>query len=368
MTHPSRRPTTVVLARFLALALAVWVAGCSGGGSDERSIEATDGSRATDVESETTSVTSTSTSTSTTTSTTMTTTPPPPPPVSAEVCDAIGAYYTTAQTTDFIDPEDPFALQVTLIATRTGVDEVLRVGDGDPIIDPWVEVSRLLDVIDGLDAIDWDITRAAELPNGVEIGEALITLADEIDTTAPFLIAECDITQADIDRLDAGAESLAADIGSDPAAPTEAIEITDDTGRITMEVPGSWTDIVRSPQGAVSRLAAAPDFEAFDTTFAADGAFVLAVDVTDPEAWRQIFDEAVEGLSTDGCTLTEEVPYDDGVYRGAEGRFDCGVPGKTLDLFGGRDEDGSIAVVGQVVRPVGDTTTRDLVVESFLIS
>lgn len=368
----------------LVLAAAVGLAGC-GGGSDssgaEQRIDAVDGSRESDDNEQTDAVdeatiesTAATSSTnpaasSSIVSTTTTTTLPPAPLVTSELCEAIGTFYTTGQTTDFIDAQDPFALQVTMLATRTATEEVLRVGDGSPVIAPWVEVDGLLDVIDGLSAVGWDVSRADDLPNQVEVGDALVALADEIDMTAPFLIAECGLSQVEIDQLDAAAQDLAADVVEEDAPiPADPVEITDDTGRITMTVPGEWTDIVRSPQGDVSRLAAAPDFEAFDTTFGADGGFLLAVDVSDPDAWRSAFDDAVGDLVSDGCVPVEEKPYDDGVYVGVEGRFDCGAPGKTLDLFAGRDDVGSLAVLGQIVRPADDTTARDIIVGSILIS
>lgn len=370
------RPVSMSRLGLMAVLATTLGLGACGSSDDESSIEAIDGSRQVEEPNSAPATSTTIIATTTTTTIVATTTVPiettslpPAQAVRPELCEAITAFYVTGRTTDFIVVEDPFALEVTFRAIRMSIDEVVRVGEGSTIAAPWVELNQVLDVIDGLSAIGWDVSLADDLPNELEISNAFGALGDQIDRTAEFLISDCRFTQVRIDELDAGAEGLADEIRNDatPDRP-EPIEITDDTGRITMIVPGDWTDIVRSPQGNVSRLAAAPDFDAFDTSFGADGGFVLAVDAADPDAWRPIFDAAVDGLVADGCVRLGEVPYDDGLYVGAESGFDCGVAEKTLDLFGGRDPAGSVAVIGQITRPVDDRTARDTIVESFLIS
>jgi hypothetical protein len=96
------------------------------------------------------------------------------------------------------------------------------------------------------------------------------------------------------------------------AIPVDVVELVDDTGTITVQVPSSWTDVVTAPLDDRPFIAAAEDLAVFHETFDIPGVeFLAASFAADTEAAVQAF-----GL-TGGCADSRIEPYDDGAFVGS---------------------------------------------------
>ena len=104
--------------------------------------------------------------------------------------------------------------------------------------------------------------------------------------------------------------------------------LVDDTNRITVAVPTTWTDISTAPstvEGAlVPSINAATDLDVWDRTFDAPGVLYAAFPFTaDPQT---LIDRL--GL-TSGCASDTVVPYSDGVFTGSWAQWtECGATGQ----------------------------------------
>jgi hypothetical protein len=116
-------------------------------------------------------------------------------------------------------------------------------------------------------------------------------------------------------------EPPAADLGA--AVPADFVSLTDDTGAITVMVPGSWTDVSTAPDSGVPEIEASTDRQQYNETFDVAGMTYRAAPFNiDTEAAARSF-----GL-TSGCADESIRPYDDGVFSGSELTYtDCGQAG-----------------------------------------
>jgi hypothetical protein len=122
--------------------------------------------------------------------------------------------------------------------------------------------------------------------------------------------------------LAAGHSVLAATAPTPPPAPpssdlgvtipTDFVTLTDDTGTITVGVPGSWTDVYTAPDLGLPFIEASPDREAYYGTFDVPGVMFEAKPYTiDTEA-------AARDWSWEGVCANERIePYDDGIFIGS---------------------------------------------------
>ena len=110
--------------------------------------------------------------------------------------------------------------------------------------------------------------------------------------------------------------------------PPDYVQLTDDTGAITVAVPNTWTDISTLPftdaaGNTIPRITAATNYQVFHDTFDAPGVEYVALP----------FDADQQGLMTaygltGGCQQTETQPYNDGAFIGLHGIWsDCGETG-----------------------------------------
>jgi hypothetical protein len=101
------------------------------------------------------------------------------------------------------------------------------------------------------------------------------------------------------------------------------VSLTDDSGTITVMVPGSWTDVATAPDSGMPFIEASTNREQFNETFDVAGMTYRAAPFNaDTETTARSY-----GL-TSGCGNESIHPYDDGVFSGAELIYtDCGTSG-----------------------------------------
>jgi hypothetical protein len=143
--------------------------------------------------------------------------------------------------------------------------------------------------------------------------------------------------------------------------------LVDDTNRITVAVPTTWTDISTAPstvEGAlVPSINAATDLDVWDRTFDAPGVLYAAFPFT---ADTQTLMDRL-GL-TSGCVSDTVVPYSDGVFTGSWAQWtECGATGQAawhLIVASPADQAFTAAVVMQLSGPQ-DQQAFEVVLETF---
>jgi hypothetical protein len=128
----------------------------------------------------------------------------------------------------------------------------------------------------------------------------------------------------------AGGPGSASAASASPAfvLPPDYVQLTDDTGAITVAVPNTWTDVSTLPftddaGNTIPRITAATDYQVFHDTFDVPGVEYVALpfNADQPALMTQY------GL-TGGCATTETTPYNDGAFIGLHGVWsDCGQSG-----------------------------------------
>ena len=107
--------------------------------------------------------------------------------------------------------------------------------------------------------------------------------------------------------------------------PPDYVQLTDDTGTITVAVPNTWTDTSTLPFAndagvTIPRITAATDYQVFHDTFDAPGLEYVALPY-DPDQQGVMTDFGL----TSGCSTDEVQPYNDGAFVGLHGIWtDCG--------------------------------------------
>jgi serine protease Do len=131
-------------------------------------------------------------------------------------------------------------------------------------------------------------------------------------------------------------EQIGSDFGDTTATYDEYVEVVDDTGTLTMEVPTAWAaDVDGSPllydDGSflAASIAAASDLDGFYTTYATPGVLFNAVE---NEGEASDMDTLLTDLSGNyDCIYDGRYEYDDGVYIGLYDLYlDCGNAGSVL--------------------------------------
>ena len=152
---------------------------------------------------------------------------------------------------------------------------------------------------------------------------------------------------------------------------TEPVVLVDDTGTLSVTVPASWTDVDTAPgsndDGTVMPwISAAPDYDAYRTTFDVPGVVFVAVGHT-TELDRWIGDLG----QPDGCATERVEPYDDGAFAGLRATFGhCGpAAASTFVVVAANQIDGPEAThtyVRQIqAATAAETDTIDEVLASF---
>ena len=101
--------------------------------------------------------------------------------------------------------------------------------------------------------------------------------------------------------------------------PPDYVQLTDDTGTITVAVPNTWTDTSTLPFAndagvTIPRITAATDYQVFHDTFDAPGLEYVALPY-DPDQQGVMTDFGL----TSGCSTDEVQPYNDGAFVGLHG-------------------------------------------------
>jgi hypothetical protein len=146
--------------------------------------------------------------------------------------------------------------------------------------------------------------------------------------------------------------------------------LVDDTNRITVSVPDTWTDIDTAPRtvdGAlVPTINAATDLQVWDAAFDAPGVLYAAFPfIADPQTLLDRY-----GLSS-GCAANTVVPYSDGVFTGSWGQWtQCGATGQAewhLIVASPADQEFTALVITQLTGPQ-DQQAFDIVRETFNVT
>lgn len=139
-----------------------------------------------------------------------------------------------------------------------------------------------------------------------------------------------------------------------PSTVAGAVPVVDDTGRITVAVPPTWTEVATAhPDRPVPYITASPNqavFQASDTsTFTTPGVIYQAIDYTADTAG-----EVSGAVDATLCTPGEVLPYDDGVFTGHIAEYTaCGGTEARMYFLAASPADASFTAVLliQVVEP-----------------
>jgi hypothetical protein len=125
--------------------------------------------------------------------------------------------------------------------------------------------------------------------------------------------------------------------------------ISDNTGRITVTVPTSWTDVdtrpsVRDDGGDRPTITASPDLSQWTQTWAVPGLFLAAVPPTvDPATLLDAYSWAT------ACNEGPVTPYNDGRFVGSLQTWaNCGGGATSLTVLAARSADNTYTVYAQV--------------------
>jgi len=189
---------------------------------------------------------------------------------------------------------------------------------------------------------------------------------------AILTVAACGVSSADpSDRPGSTSPDSTAPpstkVAPDPAD-IDALAVTDNTQRIRVDVPAAWAEIDGAPSGDASTLIASTDVVAFFTTFSTTGMFIETAAAEDGDSEYRVFHEnSSDSYGEAGCEKLGTVDYDDGFYVGSESRFDC-TPGKTTTLISGTNASRDLVFNVGFLLDDDDTTTRQIIVDSFIVS
>jgi serine protease Do len=134
-------------------------------------------------------------------------------------------------------------------------------------------------------------------------------------------------------------DEIASD-GSDSTTYTEYVNISDDSGSISTDVPVEWADIDGAPNPDFGpSLYAAPNLEEFSATFSTPGVIIEATSALDMNAIGSTLDEIDFSGS---CTYDGRSPYSDPLYAGSIDTWsNCGDVGSIVLVLAVTPSDGS---------------------------
>lgn len=277
-----------------------------------------------------------------------------------EFCEASLEYAVRSDASELAEEGNTIALATLIESSAEALVVVVEVAPSEGFTE---EPLRLLDLlafaVEEFATIDFDESRAEELSD--EFFEAV----DEIDAIESnvdsFLLEECGIDIADFET-DAAQYALGVAIGSQ-----EFMELTDDTGNIVVDVPIEWTDIDGVPDGSATFLVATPSFDAFGDSSGGPGIFIASFDSAEV-AWEERLDEeAVFWIDEVGCSVEDDVPYDDATYLGAEVVLSCPDTTSVTRLIAGTNADESVSFIIVLIHPEGRVDIRDRVEETVFV-
>lgn len=146
------------------------------------------------------------------------------------------------------------------------------------------------------------------------------------------------------------------------------MEIEDETGTITVQVPASWQEVNgASLEGGVPDLVAAPDLAAFNDTWTASGVNVRAVEGS------QDANALLDGLAGNvagACTDSGREDYDDGLYTGRIQYYgQCEGTDAVAVGIAAQPADASFTVLVIVqIETSADVDALDKIIETFTVN
>jgi hypothetical protein len=171
----------------------------------------------------------------------------------------------------------------------------------------------------------------------------------------------------------AAAPSPSTPAASVPGAATQAAttsamtQLVDDTGRVTVAVPTSWTQVSTAPLATgQARLVASPDLTVFSpellmipTNYTVPGVFVMSADgqLSDPGEMASL-------LPFTDCTAGPVTPYADATFTGGLVMRTCGGTAQVAVLSANRN-DGSATVTAVVLLPQPDDALLNAILGSL---
>lgn len=145
----------------------------------------------------------------------------------------------------------------------------------------------------------------------------------------------------------------------------ETVDLSDDSNSIAVTVPVEWAEVdgsafVDDSGRNWSSLAAAPDLEAFYSSYDVPGLMLMG---TDPSLTTAA---AMEQFDASGsCNPTDQGAWDDGYYRGDYVQYDCA--GTTLAVLATQDYEvtGTLVLIVQLQSEYELTTVLETIAGSF---
>ncbi len=151
---------------------------------------------------------------------------------------------------------------------------------------------------------------------------------------------------------------------------TEYTTVTDDTGRITVEIPAEWTDVDGAPidfeDTTISDIRASTDLAAFAAGWDVPGVAVTAGAVD--RSVEEVLDGEAGGF-TSSCTPLPRQPYADPLYTGSFDTYsNCGGTETAYVIVAARAHDGTGPLIEVQVQLLGerDVEALDRILQSFV--
>jgi hypothetical protein len=270
-----------------------------------------------------------------------------------EFCEASLEYAVRSDATELAEEGNVVALAALIESSADALVEVIEVAPSEEFAE---EPLRLLDLIafavEEYAAIDFDDSRAEKLSGEFfEAAEEIEAIEDDLDS---FLLEECNI---DIDDFEVDAEQYALGV---TIATQEFLSLNDDTGNIVVDVPIEWSQIDGAPDGTATFLLATPNSPAFESS-GGPGIFIASFEAAEV-AWEQrLDDEAAFWINELGCSIEDDVPYDDGTYLGTEVVLSCPETTAVTRLIAGDNADDSVSFIIVLTHPEGRVDITDRV-------
>ncbi|MFK8022630.1 MAG: hypothetical protein AB8G26_01595 [Ilumatobacter sp.] len=300
-------------------------------------------------------------------------------------CDASRDYAIAVGSIDFYDGDDNEGAQRSFTAMQTRVQVAIDAAPDDGAAAPAVEARTLLnEIVPTLEQIAFDPDRFGDLDDGgTRIGALIGDFTASTDRLNFFLTDQCGLVTSDLER---DARSFAAanstlplqgeggPTSTEPAPieppPTgDSIDISDDTGTISLTVPSEWNDIDGTPGPTENRLVASSNTQTFLNGFSLPGMFIESVDTptgNGADVYPVALDTIVANYEGGGCSDTVREPYADVAYTGTEATLQC-VPGFDTKVIAGTNSSGDTIFVVAMVLADGDSATRQLIVDTFIV-
>ncbi len=155
----------------------------------------------------------------------------------------------------------------------------------------------------------------------------------------------------------------------------EYVQITDDSGAITVSVPAEWADVDGSPLSFDDgtqwpSLQTSPDLATFSAGWDVPGAVLTATSELAGSSPDELLDTLGPEVTGGACTLVGREPYDDGLYTGSYDTYEqCGGTGTVLVTIAAEPADGSFLVwVGVQATSDRDLEALDQIIDTFIVS